>query len=219
MHDSETRALRRTALLLLVVSVVRWGWPVSSGQPDIAEVTDSLLAASQEGLADAEHRSRPLEKGERIDPNLATAQELDRLPGVGAVTAQAIVAERELSGPFRDAGDLSRVRGIGPATIAKFEPYIVVSRSGQASSPRRQPASSSSRPRRPPPGAAIDINRATVQDLVSLPGIGPALAARIVDSRKEQMFGSIEDLVRVRGIGAATLERLRPLVTAGGGRR
>ena len=219
MHDSETRALRRTALLLLAVSALRLMWPVGGGAPEMAEVTDSLLAASQEGLSDAEHRSRPLEQDERIDPNLATAQELDRLPGVGAVAAQAIVAERERSGPFRDAEDLSRVRGIGPATVAKFERYIAVSRTGPGSSGRRRPTlPSASRPRRPSLGSAIDINRATVDDLVSLPGIGPALAARIVDARKEQMFATVEDLVRVRGIGIGTLERLRALVTAGGGR-
>ena len=212
MHDSETRALRRTALLLLAVSAVRWAWPVGGVAPDVAEVTDSLLAVSQEGLADAERRSRPLEPGERIDPNLATVQELDRLPGVGAVVALAIVAERDRTGPFRDAADLSRVRGIGPATVAKFESHIAVSRPLPAPRGRPRPPRTSSAP-------AVDINRATVDDLIALPGIGPALAARIVDMRREQMFASVEDLVRVHGIGPATLERLRPLVTAGGSRR
>jgi len=82
MHESETRARRRTALLLFAVSAVRFVWPVGAVVPDVEEVTDSLLAASQERLADAERRSRPLELGERIDPTLASAQELDRgLPG------------------------------------------------------------------------------------------------------------------------------------------
>ena len=84
MHESETRALRRTALLLFAVSAVRFVWPVGAVVPDVEEVTDSLLATSQERLADAERRSRPLELGERIDPNLAFAQELDRMPRAGA---------------------------------------------------------------------------------------------------------------------------------------
>jgi competence protein ComEA len=129
MHDSETRALRRTAVRLLAVSVLRWALPGGSVTPDINQVTDSLLVASQEGLAEAERRARPLEPGERIDPNLATAQELDRLPGIGSVAAEAIVAERGRSGPFRDADDLSRVRGIGPATVAKLEGHISVATS------------------------------------------------------------------------------------------
>lgn len=212
MHDSETRALRRTALLLFVVSVVRVMWPVGDVGPDVADVADPLLAASQERLADAELRSRPLEPGERIDPNLASAQELDRLPGVGAVAAQAIVAERELGGPFRDVGDLARVRGIGPATVAKLAPHIVVSESRAVPSGRTRRSGASTE-------AAVDINRATVAELVALPGIGPALAARIVEARQERVFQRVEDLVNVRGIGPVTLERLLPLVTAGGGRR
>jgi DNA uptake protein ComE-like DNA-binding protein len=94
VHDSETRALRRTAVLLFVVSAVRLMWPVGDVSPDVADVADSLLAASQERLADAEHRLRPLEPGERIDPNSASAQELDRLPGVGAVNGRWISPNR-----------------------------------------------------------------------------------------------------------------------------
>ncbi|MER3451513.1 MAG: hypothetical protein C4300_05170 [Thermus sp.] len=42
-----------------------------------------------------------------------------------------------------------------------------------------------------------------------LPGIGPTLAKRIVDNRPYQR---VEDLLKIRGIGPATLERLRPYV-------
>jgi competence ComEA-like helix-hairpin-helix protein len=54
-----------------------------------------------------------------------------------------------------------------------------------------------------------------VEELQLLPGIGPALAQRIVAARKEQMFTSLDDLVRVRGIGEATIERLRARVVVG----
>jgi competence protein ComEA len=65
----------------------------------------------------------------------------------------------------------------------------------------------------PPP---LDLNRASQDDLERLPGIGPGLAARIVDSRARRgIFGSVEDLRRVRGIGDATLSRLRPLLAVG----
>lgn len=212
MHDSETRALRRTALLLLAVSALRWAWPAGGAAPVVGEATDSLLAASQDALTDAEQRSRPLEPGERIDPNRASASELDRLPGVGAVAARAIVEERERTGPFRVPGDLFRVRGIGDATVAKVEPYIDLSRPPPATVARP-------RPQRMPAPSLVDINRATVDELVALPGIGPVLAARIVDARKEQIFAEVEDLVRVRGIGPASLERLRLLVTVRGVRR
>ena len=55
----------------------------------------------------------------------------------------------------------------------------------------------------------IDINRATLDDLISLPGIGPALAQRIIDYRSEHgPFQSVEELERVSGIGPQTVQGL-----------
>lgn len=54
---------------------------------------------------------------------------------------------------------------------------------------------------------AIDINRADLDELRSLPGIGPVLAERIVAGRP---FAGADDLLRVRGIGPKTVARLRP---------
>lgn len=59
----------------------------------------------------------------------------------------------------------------------------------------------------------IDLNRATADELTRLPGIGPALATRIVEARERAPFTSIEDLRRVRGVGATKLERVRQHVT------
>ncbi|HET9489467.1 MAG TPA: helix-hairpin-helix domain-containing protein [Methylomirabilota bacterium] len=62
----------------------------------------------------------------------------------------------------------------------------------------------------------VDLNHATAAELARLPGVGPWLAARIVERRQVGgAFGSIEDLRAVRGIGAAKLERLRKFVTVG----
>ena len=65
----------------------------------------------------------------------------------------------------------------------------------------------------------MDINRADPNELVRLPRIGPVTAQRIVAARRERPFSSLEDLGRVPGIGPATLDGLRGLVTVGTGRR
>jgi competence ComEA-like helix-hairpin-helix protein len=55
----------------------------------------------------------------------------------------------------------------------------------------------------------IDPNRADAAELASLPGIGPALAHRIVEERGRGAFQSVDDLLRVSGIGEKTLAKLR----------
>lgn len=52
-----------------------------------------------------------------VDVNRADVAALTALPGIGPVTAAAIVDERDRNGPFRDVDDLRRVRGIGPAKV------------------------------------------------------------------------------------------------------
>ncbi|AMD88176.1 competence protein ComEA [Actinomyces radicidentis] len=64
----------------------------------------------------------------------------------------------------------------------------------------------------------VDVNTADATALEDLPGIGPALAERIVAYREEHgPFGSVDDLTDVPGIGAAKLEALRDSATVGGG--
>jgi hypothetical protein len=59
----------------------------------------------------------------------------------------------------------------------------------------------------------LDVNRADAAELETLPSIGPALAARIVDARKVARFERVDALLRVPGIGERTLARIRPRVT------
>jgi competence protein ComEA len=61
-----------------------------------------------------------------IDVNLATAAELDGLPGVGPATSTAIVTERQRNGPFLSVDDLERVPGIGPAKLASIRDMVTV---------------------------------------------------------------------------------------------
>jgi competence protein ComEA len=59
-----------------------------------------------------------------VDVNAAGPAELSLLPGVGPSLAAAIVADRERSGPFRSTDELDRVRGIGPAALARLRPHV-----------------------------------------------------------------------------------------------
>lgn len=58
----------------------------------------------------------------------------------------------------------------------------------------------------------VRINSASARELQQLPGIGPALAQRIVDTRNRGRFTSADDLLRVPGIGKAKLAKLRNYV-------
>ena len=59
----------------------------------------------------------------KLDPNTATAEALTALPHLGPTLARRIV-EARADGPFRSPDDIRRVRGIGPATLARIEPYL-----------------------------------------------------------------------------------------------
>ncbi|MBU6430170.1 MAG: ComEA family DNA-binding protein, partial [Cyanobacteria bacterium REEB65] len=64
------------------------------------------------------------------------------------------------------------------------------------------------------PHGKVHLNRASAEDLEQLPGVGPGLAARILDYRSRHgSFHSVDELREVSGIGDRRLERLRPLVT------
>lgn len=81
------------------------------------------------------------------------------------------------------------------------------SMAGMAGSPANAPPSGSSR-------GPININTASAEELSTLPGIGPAIAGRIVEYRNANGgFRTIEDIKQVKGIGDATFERIKDLIT------
>ena len=61
-----------------------------------------------------------------VSINSAGLEELETLPGVGPVTAQAIISHREEAGPFASLEGLLEVSGIGPATFAEIRPHVTL---------------------------------------------------------------------------------------------
>ena len=70
------------------------------------------------------------------------------------------------------------------------------------------------------PAGKININTASVEQLATLPGIGPKLAARIVEYRqKSGTFRSPQELLNVKGVGEKNFARIEPLLTVGEGQK
>jgi competence protein ComEA len=174
----------------------------------------------------------------RVDLNHADVSKLMLLPGVGESMARRIDEHRRRYGPFRDVEELTLVSGIGPATLERLRPFVYAEAAalpeedGDEPRAEMQPVARPVSPLRKSaakskPASAklsnaserIDLNRASAEQLQRLPGIGPAMAARIVAAREVKPFGTLEDLRRVPGIGAKTLERLRPNLSIGNGDR
>ncbi len=150
----------------------------------------------------ASRLARPLGTGEHIDVDRVDAHELVRLPRIGPALAARILADRESRGPFGSLEGLSRVSGVGPGLVETIRPYATFSGTVRL---RQSPAKMV---------AKVSLNTATAKQLEQLPVIGPVRAMAIVeDRRRNGRYRAIEDLARVHGIGAATISRLRSLVT------
>jgi competence protein ComEA len=222
-------AHERFALGVVGLLVAVGGLAQLRPRPTAAEwiAADSLGAAAaapriHEVEAEVERsrrRALPLRPGERVDPNTADADELQRLPRVGPALAGRIVAHRDAHGPFRSLAELDAVPGVGPALLAGITPHVDLpagpvgaAAPGAAPGARSGPAA----PAASHAGTAplpIDVNRATPDELQRLPGVGPVLARRIVDWREANgPFRHAAELERVPGIGPRMREKLQPYV-------
>jgi comEA protein len=63
-----------------------------------------------------------------IPLNTATKTDLERIPGVGPVTALRILTYRDMNGGFRTVEELLNVKGIGPKKMQKIRPYVTIQR-------------------------------------------------------------------------------------------
>lgn len=163
------------------------------GDPRPLRAGDRVELAA--GGAEIRPPSDPVLVARAVDPNEADVEALGAIPGLSRRAAEAIVADRAERGPFRGIAGLDRVSGIGRGTLAQIARYLAA----------------------PAPGP-LDLNLASAAELEALPGIGPALAQRIVDDREAHgPFAATADLARVPGIGPARLAAVRAALSEGGG--
>jgi len=204
-------------------------WVRSSTETTHLNIVSGGVAARPRGSA-----ATQITAAGRININTADAATLENLPGVGPSLAQAIVRQRETRGAFQSIADLDAVPGVGPSLLGKLADTVDFGTSSSAvgGPPSAMPAPIVPAATVPPaalpapavplmamaPGAAsvtnssqvININRASVEELDTLDGVGPALARRIVQDRQlNGPFSTVESITRVKGIAGHILHKNR----------
>ena len=141
-----TPAERRLAVLLFALAalgqmarmgghvspeVARWleGDVSAPASPETTTVRTDSVAVSSPARNDTLTAPPPApEPVTIIDLNTADLATLMRLPGVGPVLAERILLDRKEAGPYAKPEDLLRVKGIGPAKLAKLRPHLAFGR-------------------------------------------------------------------------------------------
>lgn len=147
-----------------------------------------------------------------LDLNAATAEELETLPGVGAILAERIVSYREAVGGFQTLEELQQVNGIGSGIYFQIAPYLFIIGELQTISPESElpeatdVAAPELEPETAPESASasiprLDINIATAEDFQKLPNVTQEQAEAIVRLRTQiQYFQNIYELLYADGV-------------------
>jgi competence protein ComEA len=99
---------------------------------------------------------------------------------------------------------MTRILTAAIAAIALSAPAL----SAQTKAPAPQAAATATAP--------VNLNTATVEQLATIPGVGPKMAERIIDYRqKNGGFKKVEDLMNVSGVGEKSFLKMKPLITVG----
>lgn len=162
----------------------------------------------------------------QININFATEEELMTLPGINRKTSQNIIEYRRQIGGFKKVEDLALVSGVGATKLTVIRNEICVAKkSANASGTSSSCGSSFSSSKQdlsagqigkevPKVPTLININTSNVFQVMRIKGVGQSLAENIVAYRdKKGQFRTVDDLVKVKGIGPSVLSAIRHQVT------
>jgi competence protein ComEA len=141
--------LFKLGLLIVAMGVSLWMIARSQPKDPIAAVTDERTGETLPRTPDLHEqtpkihevvgKTRETQQGQRLlDLNRASADELEALPGVGAVLAQRVIAFRTSAGGFRTIEDLREVKGIGSKKFDRIKSLVTVSASRSHGAKQRE---------------------------------------------------------------------------------
>jgi len=191
----------RVAVSVAVAAGIVMTWWLMSGRPRTSEPQEVHLTAQS---AQSQHHDEAASKPSRVIVDVTGKV---KRPGIVTLKSGSRVHEAiaKAGGPAAGAD----TAGVNLARVLVDGEQIVVGATGTAA-PMGAPSAGGSA------GAAarVSLNSATLEQLDTLPGIGPVTAQAIVDFRAERGgFRTVEDLLDVTGIGEQTLADIRDQVT------
>ncbi len=127
----------------------------------------------------------------------------DAVDAAGGLLAETDIGSINMAAKLEDGQQVQIPGGPPPGATKVGGPFTLISTPRPTATPR-------------PPSDLININTATLAELESLPGIGPTTAQNIITYRTQHgAFPTIQDIMHVPGIGAATFDQIQYLITVG----
>jgi competence protein ComEA len=100
--------------------------PVPIASPPLSSGTKIIVTPDRAVSLESMSGHDLLTLGLALDPNRATAADLEAVPGIGPMLARRIVEFRQERGPFQNIENLLEVKGLGPKILEKIRPYVVI---------------------------------------------------------------------------------------------
>ena len=189
---AKDRKLKYKVALVVIIFIGATGIPMKSSNADTIKL-------------DKPEKVKEKERPQAVDEFYIDISGAVNSPGVYKVKKKTRVFELiEKAGGLKSDANLD---ALNQAEFVQDGQKIVIPSNGGGDITRENEDKSNN------DGGMININLADKSKLMSLPGVGDAIAQRIIDYRKDHRFSKVEDLKQVKGIGDATFEKLKNMIT------